>query len=163
MSSLRFRTVIRSTQLTPLARSLRPLAPLVLLTALLAGCTSSSRGDVCEPDDLDGIIGGEWSFALVVTDEQFSPLILKTQNSSTVNVSVENRGTRPHDFVIDCLPTPNEDGCPTESCFPPESAIAPIEPGATGVATFSTPRVEGIYTFRSSLDGDELQGQFIVQ
>lgn len=118
---------------------------------------------MCEPDDLDGIIGGQWSFVLVVTDDEFSPLILKTQNSSTVNLSVENRGARQHDFRIDCLPTPNDDGCPSEACFPMESTIAPIEPGATGVATFSTPRVEGIYTFRSTLDGPELQGQFIVQ
>ncbi|MFZ5891832.1 MAG: cupredoxin domain-containing protein [Myxococcota bacterium] len=122
-----------------------------------------SERETCTPDDLDGVIGGAWTFALVVDDTNFAPLILKTQNSSTVTVSLENRGTRPHDFAIDCLPTPNDDGCPSESCFPPEATIAPVEPGEKGSAAFQTPRVEGIYTFRSTLAGDTLTGQFVVQ
>lgn len=128
------------------------------------GCSTSSTSDVCAPDDLDGIVGGEWTFELVVDDAGFAPLILKTQNSSTVTLSLENRGTRAHGFHIDCLPTPNEDGCPLESCFAPEANIASLDAGSSATTTFPTPRVEGIYTFRSSLPGDEaLNGQFVVQ
>lgn len=135
---------------------------LCLLLALL-GCAPTSAGESCEPDDLDGVVGGDYTFALSVDDAKFSALILKTQNSSDVRLTLENRGTRPHDFRIDCLATPNHDGCPLESCFEPGAAIAELLPGQSGSAHFVTPQVEGIYTFRSTPDGDALLGQFVVQ
>jgi hypothetical protein len=133
----------------------------VLLGAL--GCTPSSAGQSCEPYDLDGAVGGNYTFVLTVDDSKFSSLILKTQNSSSVSLSLENRGARPHDFRIDCLPTPNDDGCPLEACFDQDAVIAELLPGQSGSAEFMTPQVEGIYTFRSTLDGDDLTGQFVVQ
>ncbi len=127
------------------------------------GCSSSKAGAPCAADDLDGIVGGEWTFVLRVNDSGFSPAILKAQNRATVRLTLVNEGTRAHDFVLDCLATPNSDGCPSESCFASESAIPALEPGAMGASLFTTPVPEGIYVFRSDLAGDVAQGQFIVQ
>lgn len=137
----------------------------VLATAVLVlGCSTSGTSDVCTSGDLDGIVGGSWTFALVATDSEFSPLILKAQNSSTIVLSLENRGERPHDFHVDCLATPNDDGCPLQSCFPAEATIPSVAPGEKASAMFFAPRVEGIYSFRSSLPDDQsLEGQFVVQ
>ncbi|MGC4095146.1 MAG: hypothetical protein QM756_45955 [Polyangiaceae bacterium] len=130
---------------------------------LLSACSSSTEKEGCEPDDADGIIGGDRNFVLVVDDAAFDPLILKTQNSANVTLTLENHGTVPHGFQIDCLATPNQDGCPLESCFESESTIAPVAPGETGTASFVTPRVEGIYTFRAGSDAEAPTGQFVVQ
>ena len=136
----------------------------VLGLGLLAvvGCTSAEKGEPCELDDADGVIGGNYEFELTVSDTEFTPKIIKTQNSAMVRLTLTNEGTTTHDFKIDCLPTPNSDGCPQEACFADEAEISAVAPGQKGNATFMVPRAEGIYTFRSTQNGDEQTGQFVV-
>jgi len=137
-----------------------------LLAPALFGCTSSFETDTaCTPDDADGIISEPARLVVTVTDTEFSPRILAAQNSSDVTLTLDNQGTTPHGFVIDCLPTPNRDGCPTESCFSSQAQIEPLAPGESTRITFVTPLVEGIYGFHSggSEDTDPEPGQFIVQ
>jgi hypothetical protein len=131
----------------------------VAVFALLAVACSSDDDTVCSPDS-DGINGGDYTFVLDVSDTAFSPIILKAQNDANVTLTITNTGSVPHDFSIDCLPTPNDQGCPTTSCFDPDSTFAPIAPGVSTTQTFATPNPEGIYTFRSS---DGVTGQFVVQ
>ena len=138
----------------------------IVAVLLVVACSSNGdEADVCAPDDADGIVGVEISVALTVNDGAFAPAIIKTQNKSTVTLTVTNQGSRPHGFTIDCLPTPNSRGCPTESCFPPEATIAAIAPGASATVKLETPAVEGIYTYRSTAEGDAAltTGQFILQ
>jgi hypothetical protein len=130
----------------------------VLLSLVLA-CSSDRDDDVCKPDDADGIASVDITVALTIDDTSFQPSIVKTQNMSHVKLTLTNAGTKPHGFSVDCLPTPNSDGCPTSSCFPVEAKIDPIAPGQSAKVEFTTPAVEGIYTFRS----DEATGQFILQ
>ncbi len=142
-----------------------------LLTSLVlvAACGGSDDGDddedSCAPDDADGITNVDITVALTVDDAAFAPAIVKTQNSSIVTLTLTNKGTRPHGFTIDCLPTPNSRGCPTESCFPAEAKVDAIAPGATATVKFTSPAVEGIYTYRSTAEGDSTitTGQFILQ
>jgi len=143
---------------------------LLLLTAstlCLACASSDARSDdgTCTPDDADGIISEPATLVVTVTDSGFSPKILTTQNTSDITLTLQNDGTTPHGFVVDCLATPNTDGCPLESCFSEDSRIAPLAPGESATITFETPLVEGIYTFRSDAAADtELgPGQFIIQ
>ena len=140
------------------------------LAAVLVACSSSDDDgdddeDSCVPDDADGIVDQDITVALTVDDTTFGPAIVKTQNSSKVTLTLTNKGTRAHGFSIDCLPTPNQRGCPTESCFPAEAKVAPIAAGQTATVTFTSPAVEGIYTYRSTADGDSAlaTGQFILQ
>lgn len=121
--------------------------------------------DQCQPDDADGIIDEPANPQLTVTDAKFAPAIITTQNTSTITLTLKNEGTTPHGFVVDCLPTPNSDGCPTQSCFPAEARIEPIDPGDQATVTFETPLVEGIYEFHSGVaeDAELARGQFIVQ
>jgi uncharacterized cupredoxin-like copper-binding protein len=128
----------------------------------LVGCGSDAGGGSCTPD-ADGVVGGNYRFEVTVDDTAFTPKILTVQNRSTVRLSLENTGITPHDFAIDCLPTPNEDGCPTKSCFSAAAKSAAIAPGESAVLTFPVPQVEGLYTFRSTQPGDAQTGQFIVQ
>lgn len=144
----------------------RSLASVAVVLALGAGavhCSTSSGGDTCSPGDSDGLNGGDTTFVLTVSDDAFAPIILKAQNLSSVTLTLQNAGTRPHDFVVDCLPTPNDNGCPTTSCFPDASAIGPVPPDGSATTTFVTPNPEGIYTFRSDLPGDTQTGQFVIQ
>jgi hypothetical protein len=142
---------------------MRPAEARWLLLSLwcCASCGSAS-GDACNPEDADGVIGGSYTFDVTVDDSAFSHAILKAQNRSEVTVALTNEGTVPHGFLIECLATPNEDGCPTESCFPDAARIDPLPPGATGSASFEVPRVEGIYVIRS-VEGEPPTAQFIVQ
>jgi hypothetical protein len=134
------------------------------LTVAVLGCSGDSQdGDVCAPDDQDGIVGITATFAVSVSDAAFAPAIIKTQNKSTITLTVTNAGTAPHGFAIDCLSTPNDRGCPATSCFTDAATLAPIAPGASATITFPTPGVEGIYTFRSNGPGDTQTGQFILQ
>jgi len=127
---------------------------LALLFAGANACGSASKG-TCQPDDADGVVGGsEVTFDLTVDDVGFSPAILPAQNMTSVTLNLHNAGTRPHDFVIDCLATPNDNGCPTTSCFPPSASIPTVAPRATGATTFVTPNPEGLYYFHSDLQGD---------
>jgi len=143
--------------------------PLLLAVAALSvACSDSNDGkknDSCTPDDADGVIDEPARFTLTVTDTEFMPKILAAQNSSRITLELKNEGTTPHGFVVDCLPTPNDDGCPTRSCFPSEAKIEPVEPGGEGTIIFESPLVEGIYEFHSGVSEDtQLEsGQFIVQ
>ena len=98
-----------------------------------------------------------------MSDTAFTPTILKAQNLARVTLTLRNTGTTPHSFVVACMPTPNDDGCPTTSCFPDASTIGPLAPDASATATFVTPNPEGIYVFHSDLPGDSQTGQFVVQ
>ena len=142
-------------------------ALLLAIAALNVACSSDAtkNDDLCTPDDADGIISEPATLELTVNDREFAPRILTTQNSSDITLTLKNQGTTPHSFVVDCRPTPNNDGCPTQSCFPSEAKVDPVEPGAQATIMFETPLVEGIYTFRSDVPGDdELEsGQFIIQ
>jgi hypothetical protein len=126
------------------------------LLGLAVGSCGSGAGkeDTCQPDDADGIMGGSVSFDLTVDDMGFTPAILPAQNATNVTLTLHNIGAMPHDFVIDCLATPNDDGCPMTSCFPPSASIPAVAPGATATSTFVTPTPEGIYYYHSDLPGD---------
>jgi len=158
--------------LTPMNPVFKPLlwprcALLLVIAAVNVACSSvaTKNDDLCTPDDADGIISEPAVLELTVTDREFAPKILTTQNSSDITLTLKNEGTTPHSFVVDCLPTPNNDGCPTKSCFPSEANVDPVAPGAEATIMFETPLVEGIYTFRSNVaeDTDLESGQFIIQ
>jgi len=129
-------------------------------------------GSPCSPSDSDGIVGGCYAFDLTVDDTGFSPIILKAQNLSTVTVTLHNTGTRPHDFVVGCIPI-QYPGCPPQQCFPGAADIPPLAPGDSATTTFTAPNPEGIYDYRSDVAGDSeidadggvtgLWGQFVVQ
>ncbi len=146
------------------------MAGLGLLAALVR-CSDSPTSGGCTYDN-DGLKGGTYTFALTVDDSGFTPSILSAQNASQVTLTLKNTGTRPHDFVVDCAPTPNTTGCPTTSCFPASSKIPPVAPGASATATFVTPS-DDLYVFRSDVGSDSqlaadggasgLVGQFNVQ
>jgi hypothetical protein len=137
----------------------------VAVMALLPACSGSSErdGDACKPDDADGIIGGRTPFDVTVDDGEFAPKIFSAQNRATVILKLTNVGSTPHGFTIGCLPTPNTDGCPSKSCFPEASTIAPLDPGEEATATFEVPLVEGLYTVSTGVEGDLPEAQFIVQ
>jgi hypothetical protein len=139
-----------------------------LLLAALGGCSGAEArksNDACTPDDADGIIDEPAPLFLTVTDSEFRPKILAAQNVSEVTLTLENRGTKPHSFVVECQPTPNSDGCPSESCFPDDAKIAAVPPGDSVTIVFESPLVEGIYAFHSDVaeDGELAPGQFIIQ
>ena len=141
-------------------------AALLLASAVwtCACSTDAEQNDACTPDDADGVVSEPANPELIVTDSEFMPKIVTTQNSSAIKLKLTNEGTSPHGFVVDCLPTPNTDGCPTKSCFPSGAKIDPLEPGADATIMFDSPLVEGIYTFRSDVAGDDdLKGQFVIQ
>jgi hypothetical protein len=126
----------------------------LLLLAVGACGSSAEKEDTCQPDDADGIIGGSVTFDVTIDDTGFTPAILPAQNATKVTLTLHNMGTKPHDFVIDCLPTPNDHGCPMTSCFPPTASIPTVAPGATATSMFVTPTPEGIYYYHSDLPGD---------
>ena len=152
----------RSNQGNPAVLRPQGLSVVYFISALvLVGCTGSGdngnggdAGDSCNPNDQDGVIGGNADFILTVNDLGFSPLVLTAQNSANVTLELVNAGTKTHDFVVDCVPTPNGNGCASTSCFPEQADIEPLAPGQTAVTSFFTPRVEGIYFFHSSVPGD---------
>lgn len=143
------------------------------LGATILFCVAAAcRGDdddgdenSCVPDDADGIANIDVNVELTVDDAAFAPAIVKTQNTSSITLTLTNKGTRPHGFAIDCHPTPNTRGCPPQICFPPEATVAPLAPGASATVKFTTPAYEAIYTYRSTAEGDSAlaTGQFILQ
>jgi hypothetical protein len=123
--------------------------------SLICGaCGSSAADDVCKLDDADGVVGGDVTFDLTVDDSGFSPSILAAQNDAHVTLILHNIGTKSHSFVIDCLATPNMNGCPTTSCFESSASVPPVAAGASAMAEFDVPKPEGIYYFHSDVDGD---------
>src|SRR5688500_3203640 len=134
------------------------------LHLLVSACGSVDTPEgACQPDDLDGVIGGEVEFDVTVDEKAFSPRILTAQNRATVTLTLTNAGSEPQGFFIECLPTPNDDGCPTESCFADDARIAPIAPGKSSKAAFEVPIVEGTYSIVSEPGRDEPSAQFVVK
>jgi hypothetical protein len=138
---------------------------LLAVVALSSACSDAKKNnDACTPDDADGVISEPAFPLLTVSDSEFAPKVVTTQNSSDITLTLKNAGTAPHGFVVDCRSTPNGDGCPTESCFPSEARIDSVLPGEQATIEFKSPLVEGIYDFHSELPGDEqLKGQFVIQ
>jgi hypothetical protein len=146
---------------------------MVLVSNIGSACGDpDDDNDPCGHDDADGVIGGNVAFELNVTDGGFEPTILAAQNLAKVTLTLSNKGTKLNSFVIDCIPTPNINGCPTTSCFPATASIAPVDPGGSAVTTFEVPRAEGIYYYHSDVPGDTPDpcmagavgcGQFIVK
>jgi hypothetical protein len=159
------------------------LVALALVGVTLSHCSSSSAGvscssisddaavtqsaSVCYPDN-DGINGGSFTIDLVVDDTGFTASdvdagaknIITTQNDAQVTLTLTNKGTTPHGFEVQCtsvcpsysnLPA----GCSPLACFPANSTIAPIAPGASTTITFDTPTPDGLqYPFKSSEPSD---------
>jgi len=146
------------------------------LVLALASCGSSSNNDdSCSTGDQDGVNGGSDTELVSVNDSGFAvggvdsgstePNIA-VQNLATVTLTLTNTGTRPHDLVIQCIPTGLPATCmnPT-SCFPNVSdagsstlgavtLIPPLMPGESATVTFLAPVVEGVYNFISDVSGD---------
>jgi hypothetical protein len=145
-----------------------------------AGCNSSSGGgnasDSCAPPDQDAVNGGYYTVPVSVSDTGFAvggidsgsmePNI-SVQNLAIVTLVVTNTGTKPHDLVVQCIPTGLPVVCmqPT-SCFDnPDDAgsttpnaitlIPPLQPGASQTLVVQTPLVEGVYNFISDVPGDD--------
>jgi hypothetical protein len=150
------------------------LRPLTLWPLLLAAACSSGTADddSCNPDDADGVVGGTTTVLLSVNEDGYAvggvdsgstqPNIA-VQNSSTVKLTITNTGTKPHGFLIACVPTGLPASCAQESCFPDDANVPVIDPGDSVTVTFTTPAVEGAYTFTSDAAGDEdLVGQFVL-
>ena len=129
-----------------------------------AGCGNDGSGsaDACRTDQ-NGASGGSQVVDLTVNDVAFSvgaadsgstePNIT-VENAATVTLTIVNAGSKPHDLVVHCRPTPNGLGCPVQSCFPPGANIPPLQPGASATTTFVAPFQEGAYLFTSDIDGD---------
>lgn len=137
-------------------------ARIVVLAGVVVAVLSCSDGDdgdgTCSQPDQDGVVGGAYSFVVEVSDQGFSPLILKAQNSGDLTITLKNVGTRPHGFTVGCLVV---SGC--QACFPPAATIAPLAPGESKTATFTAPEQEGIYTTSSNAPDDTFTGQLILQ
>lgn len=147
-------------------------ACLTLLVSIAACGDPDDDDEACGFDDADGVIGGNVALELTANDDGFAPGILTAQNAAKVTLTLRNAGRKPHSFVVDCLPTPNDRGCPMTSCFPQESSISVVAPGDSAMSVFEVPKVEGIYYFHSDVAGDTDEackegsrgcGQFIVK
>ncbi len=153
-------------------RAARNFAAAFVLLRFTAACSSDGSSDRCAPGDQDGVIGGTGVVLLTVSDSQFAvggvdsgstQRNITIQNLTEVTLTLTNVGTRPHSFVVACIPTGLPEGCPQSSCFPKEADIPPVDPGKSATATFVVPRVEGAYPFFSDAAGDgALIGQFVV-
>jgi hypothetical protein len=116
-----------------------------------------------DADGVNGMNAGTVVIDLTVSDTAFSvgapdsgstEANITVQNLATVSLTMTNVGSTPHDFVVQCLPTPNPNGCPPESCFPASANLPALKPGASATATFMTPAHEGGYRFISDEPGD---------
>ena len=113
--------------------------------------------------DQNGMQGGSDVVYLTVSDTAFAVGGLDSgstepnitiENAATVTLTLTNVGTKPHDFVVQCQETPNTNGCPMQSCFPPAANIPSLAPGKSTTTTFVAPFKEGGYQFISDLPGD---------
>jgi hypothetical protein len=144
-------------------RALLPTIGFCLLLLVSACGADAAPEGACQPDDLDGVIGGEAEFEVSVDETAFRPRILTAQNRATVTLTLTNAGSEPQGFFIECLPTPNDDGCPAESCFSDEARIEPIAPGESAKVMFEVPIVEGTYSIVSAPGRDQPSAQFVVK
>jgi hypothetical protein len=156
-------------------------------TILLAGwsslafaatnCSSTSGGNSggsCVPGDNDGINGigegvhpvlvnvSDTAFAVGGVDSGSTERNIATQNLDSVTLTLTNVGNKPHDMVIQCIPSGLPAGCPQTSCFPGDAGlpagyvtlVPALEPGQSTTTSFVTPAVEGEYQFISDEPGD---------
>jgi len=129
---------------------------------------TTTSPSTCYPDN-DGINNETYVIDIAVDDTGFSSTggddagaknILATQNESQVTLTLTNNGTKPHGFQVGCVSVCSSyptlpAGCSPEACFPADSTIAPIAPGAKATITFDTPTPDGlIYPFSSSEPAD---------
>jgi hypothetical protein len=58
----------------------------VLAAAMLSACSGANTqsGDICRPDDADGVVGGDFALEVTVDEGGFSPAILAAQNLAHV-------------------------------------------------------------------------------
>jgi hypothetical protein len=135
------------------------------LLVAVAACSSNTNGDSCTPGDQDGVLGGpnanvvlvsvsDTAFAVGGVDSGSTARNIAIQNSSKVTLTLTNVGTKPHDLVIQCIPTGLPAGCPATSCFPKNANIPPVPPGQNATTTFTVPVFEGAYLFTSDEAGD---------
>ena len=136
------------------------------------GDAGGAGGNACFSNDNDGICGGTNTILVSVSDTGFSvggvdsgsmePNIA-VENLSNVALTLTNVGTRPHDMVVECIPSGLPPQCPRMSCFNnPDGAMATgpvtlvptLQPGQSMTVTFATPAVEGAYPFLSDVPGD---------
>jgi hypothetical protein len=155
-----------------------------LLAGASAGCGpgnnatngSDQSADMCTPGDQDGVNGGYYTILVSVSDTGFTvggvnsgstePNIT-VQNLGIVTLTLTNTGTRPHDMVVQCIPTglpavcmnptscfdnPNDAGTSTPNAV---TLIPPIQPGTSQTLVVQVPLVEGIYNFISDVPADD--------
>lgn len=128
-------------------------------------CSSNTNGDSCTPSDQDGVLGGpndsvvlvsvsDTAFSVGGVDSGSTARNIAIQNSSKVTLTLTNVGTKPHDLVIQCIPTGLPAGCPAISCFPKNANVPSVPPGQNATTTFTVPVFEGAYLFTSDEAGD---------
>jgi hypothetical protein len=135
---------------------------------------------VCYPGDVNQL-AGFYTIDLAVNDTGFllggpdagAPSIIETANDTSVTLTLTNIGTTPHGFAVGCTSVcsvyPNlPAGCAPRACFPANSTVAPLAPGASATITF-TPLLAGglTYPFTSNEPNDSTipglnDGQWIV-
>ena len=173
--------------MTPARGSCALRLVLLLAGAALVHCSSSSSaggssgdGGACFPDS-DGLNGGSFTIEVVVDDTGFysddadagMKSVIATQNDAQVTLTLKNTGTKPHGFEVECTSVTSAypdlpAGCPSMTCFPSNSTIAPIAPGTSKTITFDTPTPDGLlYPFKSSEPADSAvpglnDGQWIL-
>ena len=148
----------------------------VLLAGANCGSSSGDSNNGCTPPDQDGVNGGYYKELVSVSDTGFTvggvdsgstePNI-SVQNLGIITLTVTNTGTKPHDLVVQCVPTGLPAACmnPT-SCFddPTDAGsatpnavtlIPPLQPGASQTLVVQAPLVEGVYNFISDVPGDD--------
>ena len=148
---------------------------------LSAACTGLRAEGGCDPDDVDGVVGGQQTVLLTLSDRGYAvggvnsgstqPNIA-VQNSSSVTLIATNVGSKPHSLRIACIPTHLPAGCPAMSCFPEVANLSALAAGESVTVQFATPAVEGAYRFSSDEPGDTktdesgnvtgLVGQFVL-
>jgi hypothetical protein len=147
------------------ARQVILIAAAALLSSGLAisrcGSTSTKKTIACAEVG-DGVSGGAASIVIIVDDDGFRPRQVTAQDKAKVTLTLKNEGTRPHGFAVDCVPTPNSDSCPSQSCFLDNATIPPIPPGGSATITVVAPDLERPYPIRSTARGDTMTGQFNV-
>ncbi len=167
----------RCSRPTLLRRGLLGASAIGLLTAG-ANCSSGggNNGDSCTPPDQDAVNGGYYTELVSVSDTGFAvggvdsgstESNISVQNLGIITLTLTNTGTKPHDLVVQCIPTGLPAACmnPT-SCFDnPDDAgsatpnaitlIPTLQPGASQTLVVQAPLVEGIYNFISDVPGDD--------
>ncbi len=141
-------------------------------TVACGGDSNAGDQNGCTPYDQDGVIGGKRTVLVTVTDTAFSvggvdsgstERNIEIQNSTEVTLTVTNAGTKPHSFVVGCIPSGLPPGCSRTSCFPKAANIPPLDAGGSTTVEFVVPRVEGTYPVSSDVPGDEaLAAEFVV-